>query len=126
MSCNALDETHHVMEATGRHVHTVISLKKKNDLGIGIDMNLLSTINKILIDNLSTRRFWLVTNWYETSCQQPAAKPFMGLVKMGAGFKLGYVMRDNFSGTPHFETKWHPSGETYQGLKEYHLKYNYY
>ena len=42
------------MEATGRHVHTVISLNKKYDLGIGIDMNLLSTINKILIDDLST------------------------------------------------------------------------
>jgi hypothetical protein len=69
MSCNALDETHHVMEATGRHVHTVISLNKKYDLRIGINMNLLSTINKILIDNLS--KDILVINqldWYETSC----------------------------------------------------------
>jgi hypothetical protein len=36
MSCNALDETHHVMEATGCHVHTVNSLNKKYDLGIGL------------------------------------------------------------------------------------------
>jgi hypothetical protein len=36
---------------------------------------------------------------------QLAGKPCMGLLKMGAGFKLGYVIMDNFSGTPHFETE---------------------
>ena len=56
---------------------------------------------------------------------QLAAQPFMALVKMGAGFELGYVIRDNFTDTPHFETKLHPSGETYQGSKDYHLKCNY-
>jgi len=43
-----------------------------------------------------------------------AAKPFMGLVKMGPGFKIGYAIRDNFSGTAHLETKLHASGETYK------------
>ena len=37
--------------------------------------------------------------------QQLAAKPSTCLLKMGAGFKLGYVIRDNLSGTAHFETE---------------------
>jgi hypothetical protein len=39
----------------------------------------------------------------EEAEHQIAPKPFMGLVKMGPVVEPGYVIRDNFSGTPHFE-----------------------
>ena len=39
----------------------------------------------------------------EEAAQQLAPKPFMGLVKIGPGVELGYVIWNNWSGTPHLE-----------------------
>jgi hypothetical protein len=50
------------------------------------------------------------------TCAILPVKMFLGLTKMGPELKLGYVVRDNFSDTPHFETKLHASAERYKVL----------